>query len=114
LTVAGDVARAFFKEMIMTPLRQRMLDALVLRGMAARTQESYIGAVGLLARYYKRSPDTLSAQQVQDSSSILRCQWHTPAGAEHEWSTWRVPCRRIAHSQDAVAVSRTPRALQTL
>ncbi len=50
----------------MTPLRQRMLDALVLRGMAERTQESYIGAVGLLARHYMRSPDTLSAQQVQD------------------------------------------------
>ena len=56
----------------MTPLRQRMLDALVLRGMAARTQESYIGAVGLLARYYKRSPDTLSAQQVQDYLLHLR------------------------------------------
>ena len=33
----------------MTPLRQRMLDALVLRGMALRTQESYIDAVARLA-----------------------------------------------------------------
>jgi integrase/recombinase XerD len=49
----------------MTPLRQRMLDALVLRGMAARTQEAYIGAVAGLARHYRRSPDTLSAEQVQ-------------------------------------------------
>ena len=31
----------------MTPLRQRMLDALVLRGMALRTQESYIDAVSV-------------------------------------------------------------------
>ena len=30
----------------MTPLRQRMLDALVLRGMAQRTQQAYIQAVG--------------------------------------------------------------------
>jgi integrase/recombinase XerD len=49
----------------MTPLRQRMLDALQLRGMAARTQESYIDAVARLARHYKRSPDALSAQEVQ-------------------------------------------------
>ena len=50
----------------MSPLRQRMLDALVLRGMALRTQESYIDAVARLARHYKRSPDTLSAEEVQD------------------------------------------------
>ena len=49
----------------MTPLRQRMLDALVLRGMAARTQEAYIGAVAGLARHYRRSPDELSADEVQ-------------------------------------------------
>jgi site-specific recombinase XerD len=42
-----------------------MLDALVLRGMALRTQEAYIDAVARLARYYHRSPDTLSAEQVQ-------------------------------------------------
>lgn len=49
----------------MTPLRQRMLDALVLRGMALRTQQAYIYAVARLARHYGRSPDTLSAEQVQ-------------------------------------------------
>jgi site-specific recombinase XerD len=43
-----------------------MLDALVLRGMALRTQEAYIDAVARLARHYRRSPDTLSAQQVQE------------------------------------------------
>ncbi|MBN8508018.1 MAG: site-specific integrase [Burkholderiales bacterium] len=49
----------------MTPLRQRMLDALELRGMAARTRESYIDAVARLARHYGRSPDALSAEQVR-------------------------------------------------
>ena len=33
----------------MTPLRQRMIDAMVLRGFAARTQETYLLAVGQLA-----------------------------------------------------------------
>ncbi len=49
----------------MTLLRQRMLDALVLRGMALRTQEAYIDAVARLARHYRRSPDTLTADEVQ-------------------------------------------------
>lgn len=49
----------------MTPLRQRMLDALQVRGMAVRTQESYIDAVARLARHYDCSPDTLKSEQVQ-------------------------------------------------
>ena len=49
----------------MKPLRQRMLDALVLRGMALRTQEAYIDAVARLARHYRCGPDTLTADQVQ-------------------------------------------------
>ena len=50
----------------MTPLRQRMLDALLLRGMAVRTQEAYIDAVARLARHYRRSPDVLTADEVQE------------------------------------------------
>ena len=46
-------------------LRQRMLDAMVLSGKAARTQEAYIGAVFGLARHYHRSPDALTADDVQ-------------------------------------------------
>jgi integrase/recombinase XerD len=53
------------KEAAMTPLRQRMLDALQLRGMANRTQQAYIEAVAHLARHYARSPDKLSAEEVQ-------------------------------------------------
>ena len=50
----------------MTVLRQRMLDAMVLRGMASRTQEAYIDAVAHLARFYRRRPDALNAREVQD------------------------------------------------
>jgi len=49
----------------MTPLRQRMLDALELRGMAVRTREAYIDAVARLARHYRHSPDALSTDEVQ-------------------------------------------------
>ena len=49
----------------MTPQRQRMIDAMVLRGFAARTQETYLTAVSQLARHHHRSPDLLSDEQVQ-------------------------------------------------
>ena len=49
----------------MTPLRQRMLDAMQLRGLAARTVEAYIHAMVGLTKHYRRSPDTLSADEVQ-------------------------------------------------
>lgn len=49
----------------MTPLRQRMLDAMVLRGFAQRTQETYLGAVIRMAQHYDCSPDLLSDEQLQ-------------------------------------------------
>jgi len=49
----------------MTPLRRRMIDAMLLRGFAPRTQEAYCDAVIALAKHYDRSPDTLSAEQLQ-------------------------------------------------
>ena len=49
----------------MTALRQRMLDAMVLRGLAVRTQQSYLDAVARLARHYGRKPDGLTPEQVQ-------------------------------------------------
>lgn len=49
----------------MTTLRQRMDDAMVLRGFALRTRESYLAAVSALAKHYHRTPDSLTAEEVQ-------------------------------------------------
>jgi integrase/recombinase XerD len=49
----------------MSELRQRMIDQMTLRGFSPRTHESYLEAVTGLARYYKQSPDQLSAEQVR-------------------------------------------------
>jgi site-specific recombinase XerD len=49
----------------MTPLRKRMLDAMILRGFARHTQESYLGAVIRLSQHFNCSPDKLSDDQVQ-------------------------------------------------
>lgn len=49
----------------MTALRQRMIEAMVLRGLAARTQKAYVAAVAALARHYRCSPEQLGSAQVQ-------------------------------------------------
>lgn len=49
----------------MTPLRQKMMDAMQVRGFSVRTHQSYLMAVKELARYYHRSPDQLSVDELQ-------------------------------------------------
>jgi len=49
----------------MTPLRQQLLEELVLRGCAERTQEAYLHQVYQLAKFYRRSPDQLTNEQVR-------------------------------------------------
>lgn len=49
----------------MSELSQRMMDAMVLRGFAARTRETYLGCVRSLTKHYGRSPDRLDAGQIQ-------------------------------------------------
>lgn len=49
----------------MTPLRQRMIDAMVLRGFAARTQETYLSAVTQMAKHHRCRPALLTDEQVQ-------------------------------------------------
>ena len=49
----------------MTPLKQRMIDELTLRRLSVRTHESYLGAVSGLAKYYHRSPEQLSIEEVR-------------------------------------------------
>jgi len=49
----------------MSPLRQQLIEELVLRGCSARTQEAYIHQVYQLAKFHRQSPDQLSNEQVR-------------------------------------------------
>ena len=49
----------------MSPLRQRMLEDMQLRGLSARTQEAYTRAVSQLAQHYHRSPAQLSDEDLR-------------------------------------------------
>jgi site-specific recombinase XerD len=49
----------------MTELRQRMIECLQLRGLSARTQESYVRAVRQLAEHYHKSPELISEEELR-------------------------------------------------
>jgi integrase/recombinase XerD len=49
----------------MTPLRQRLIDELDLRGYAPCSKSHYVSAVARLALHYKTSPDKLSDEQIK-------------------------------------------------
>lgn len=49
----------------MGELRKQMDSDLVVRGMAVRTREAYLGAVAGLAKHYGRRPDRVSEAEVQ-------------------------------------------------
>jgi integrase/recombinase XerD len=49
----------------MTPLRQRMIEDMQLRGLAPRTQEAYVGAVKQLAAHCHKSPDLIMEEELR-------------------------------------------------
>lgn len=49
----------------MSPLRQKMIDAMILKGFSARTQETYLRAITALSLHYDRSPDTLDVGDIE-------------------------------------------------
>ena len=55
-------------------LRRRMLEDMALRGFARKTQLSYVRSVARLARYYKKSPDTLSDEEIRRYFVHLTCE----------------------------------------
>ena len=49
----------------MTPLRQRMIEDMKLRGLSTNTQRAYVLAVRDLASYYNRSPSQVSDEEMR-------------------------------------------------
>ena len=55
----------------MTPLRAKYIQDLVIRGRSENTQEVYTRYVCDLARYYRRSPELISYDEVTESAKKL-------------------------------------------
>jgi len=71
----------------MSELRTRMIRDMAVRGFSPRTHEAYIAAVVRLAKYYKRSPDQLTNDEVQAYLAYLiqerKLSWSTCSQAAH-------------------------------
>jgi integrase/recombinase XerD len=49
----------------MSTLRQRIMEDMQLHGYSAKTQTAYVGAVRGLSKYYKRSPEEITQEEVR-------------------------------------------------
>jgi Phage integrase, N-terminal SAM-like domain len=53
------------REYTMSPLRKRMIEQMMLAGLAKSTQDVYVNAMYKLTAHYGRSPDTLTEEEVR-------------------------------------------------
>lgn len=60
----------------MTPLRQKMMEDMQLRGLSVRTQETYVRVVRQLAEYYHKPPDQLSQADLRQYFLYLKNDKH--------------------------------------
>ena len=90
----------------MTPLRQRMLEDMQLRGFSERTQEAYLRAVRQLAAHYSKSPDQITEEELRQyflynknvrkwsraASTISLCgiKFFFTHTLQREWSTFKL------------------------
>ena len=49
----------------MSALREKMIDAMLVRGFSPRTHQSYLAAIEQLAKHYRRPPEQLSVDDLQ-------------------------------------------------
>ena len=56
----------------MTPLRQKMIEDMQLRGLSERTQDSYVRVVRQLAEYYHKPPDQVSEAELRQYFLYLK------------------------------------------
>ena len=68
------------KKKPISPLRQRMIEDMQLRGLSANTQDRYIKGVKKLACYYNRSPEKISEEEVR--SFFMYLMKKTPLAAD--------------------------------
>ena len=55
----------------MTPLRQRMVEDMMVRNLAPTTQATYVHQVSMFARYFDRSPEILGPEQIRSYQVYL-------------------------------------------
>lgn len=65
----------------MTPLRQKMIDTMVLKGLSPATQQAYLYAVAKVARHFHRSPDCIDVGELERYMLHLLTEQHLAAAS---------------------------------
>ena len=94
----------------MTALRDRMIQDMQLRGLVPGTQKTYVDAIRELAKYYHRSPDLLSEEDIRDYFIYLREEKNLAGSTmrnyrlpESLWqNNWVVYCKPAIQGPDKV------------
>ena len=88
----------------MTPLRQKLIDELDLRGFSPHTKRSYVDAVLLLSRHYRCSPEKITDRQLKEYLlHLLRDLKRSPSTMCCRVSALRFFYKHVLHrSTDAI------------
>lgn len=82
----------------MSPLRQQLLDAVRQRGYTEKTFKSYVGAVCQLQRYYGRSPDKISPDELQPFfNHLVKDRQLAPESCRAYWHGIRFFYEQVLH-----------------
>ena len=99
----------------MTPLRQKMIDAMLVRGFSERTQQSYLDAVIKLAQYYHRRPDQISTDDIQAYFLYLvKERQLSPASCRLHLNGLRFFYVHVLHRDDAELAIDVPKRRQRI
>jgi hypothetical protein len=85
----------------MTPLRQRFIEDMQLRGLAPTTQRSYLHYVSEFAKFYKTSPEHLDLEAVRQNELYLLHQRKAVAG-KHQHLRFRRAVPVSGHAGNAL------------
>ena len=99
----------------MTALRQAMIDQMLLKGFAERTQKSYLAAVSLLARHYHLPPDKISPTDIQNWLLFLVKDKHlSPATCRLYLNAVRFFYQQVLHDPTYQLTLTTPKRKQRI
>ena len=76
----------------MTPLRQRMIEDMQLRGLSEITQDRYVRAVRQLAEHYGKSPDKIAEEDLRRYFLYLK---NDKQAARSTWGFLPNPSKRF-------------------
>ena len=99
----------------MTPLRQRMIEDLRIRGLSQHTIDTYVGAVARFARYFGRCPKALGKEHIRAFQVHLVCEKKVTFGTLNVYTSALRFLYNVTLGNDwnvaAIPYAKTPRRL---